>query len=188
MENNENMENIKIINISGLNEFKLNKKENEKEKKNKKRIETINWTFTEDEYKHENQMETILKVNILHNEMQPSKLTKIIIQQINRKIYSYKHQDLLKKLYNKDKFITFKSVINKMIECGLLCYYCNQKMYVLYDICREMNQWSVDRIDNTKGHNFDNFYLACLECNLKRRTKSDIKFLFTKQLKIIKQN
>jgi hypothetical protein len=49
-----------------------------------------------------------------------------------------------------------------------------------------MYQWSVDRIDNDFGHNIDNFHLACLECNLKRRRRTDEKFLFTKQLNIIK--
>jgi hypothetical protein len=61
-------------------------------------------------------------------------------------------------------------------------------MNVLYDISREMRQWSVDRVDNDLGHNIDNFHLACLECNLKRRRRTDEKFLFTKQLNIIKMN
>jgi hypothetical protein len=54
-------------------------------------------------------------------------------------------------------------------------------------VSREMKQWSVDRIDNDKGHNIDNFHLACLDCNLKRRRRTDEKFLFTKQLNIVKQ-
>ena len=61
-------------------------------------------------------------------------------------------------------------------------------MVVLYDVSREMKQWSVDRIDNNKGHNKDNFHLACLECNLQRRKQSDDKFLFTKQLNIIQKD
>jgi hypothetical protein len=59
-------------------------------------------------------------------------------------------------------------------------------MAVLYDISREMKQWTVDRIDNNLGHNNDNFHLACLECNLKRRRRTDEKFLFTKKLNLIK--
>jgi hypothetical protein len=59
-------------------------------------------------------------------------------------------------------------------------------MNVLYDISREMKLWTVDRINNDLGHNLDNYYLACLECNLKRRRRSDDKFLFTKQLNLIK--
>ena len=47
-----------------------------------------------------------------------------------------------------------------MVECELKCYYCKCEMNVLYDISREMRQWTVDRIDNDLGHNIDNYYLA----------------------------
>jgi hypothetical protein len=50
-----------------------------------------------------------------------------------------------------------------------------------------MTQWSVDRINNNLGHNIDNFHLACLDCNLKRRRRTDDSFLFTKQLNVKKQ-
>ena len=86
-----------------------------------------------------------------------------------------------------EQFIDFDCVINKMVECELKCRYCKGVMLVLYDISREMTQWSVDRIDNDKGHNKNNFHLACLECNLKRRRRTDEKFLFTKQLNIVKK-
>ena len=104
----------------------------------------------------------------------------------NKKIYGYKHQDILKKKLDVNAFIDFNCVIQKMIECELKCRYCKCEMSVLYDITREMKQWSVDRIDNDKGHNKDNFHLACLDCNLKRRRRTDEKFLFTKQLNIVK--
>ena len=73
-----------------------------------------------------------------------------------------------------------------MCDCELKCYYCLSEMNVLYDISRESKQWTVDRIDNDLGHNLTNFYLACLECNLTRRRRSDDKFLFTKQMKLVK--
>ena len=111
---------------------------------------------------------------------------KIALQQINKKIYGYKQQDILKKKFKEDFFLTLESVLNKMVECELKCYYCKCEMNVLYDISREMRQWTVDRIDNDLGHNIDNYYLACLDCNLKRRRRSDEKFLFTKQLRIVK--
>ena len=60
-------------------------------------------------------------------------------------------------------------------------------MFILYKNVRDKKQWSVDRIDNNLGHNIDNIVLACLDCNLKRRCKTSDKFLFTKQLNIIKQ-
>jgi hypothetical protein len=45
----------------------------------------------------------------------------------------------------------------------------------------------LDRINNDLGHNNDNVVISCLECNLKRRKKSKDSFLFTKQLKINRQ-
>jgi len=153
--------------------------------KNKKRVVAENWTFTSDDYAHENQLYNIK--NILENNYQyTDQTTKISLQQINKKIYGYKQQDVIKKLLDTENFITLESVINKMIDCELKCYYCQCEMNVLYDISRESKQWSVDRINNDLGHNIDNFYLACLECNLKRRRRSDEKFLFTKQMKLVK--
>jgi hypothetical protein len=153
--------------------------------KNKKRVACENWTFTSEQYLHSNQMQMIKNIlynNYTHNDT----ISKIYIQQINRKIYGYKQQDIIKKLLNVNEFITLQSVINKMVECELKCYYCSCEMSVLYDISREMKQWSVDRINNDMGHNLTNYYLCCLECNLKRRRRSDDKFLFTKQMKLIK--
>ena len=125
-------------------------------------------------------------INDISSNILDDNVTKIAIQQINKKISSYKQQDIIKNKLDIELFIDFNFVIHKMIECELKCRYCKCEMSVLYDITREMNQWSVDRIDNDKGHNKDNFHLACLDCNLKRRRRTDEKFLFTKQLNIVK--
>jgi hypothetical protein len=167
-----------------------NQKNNPFEKKNgipKKRVETENWNFSNEYYLYDNQIKTIKDIKS-NNYDDSDNIFKITLQQINKKIYGYKQQDILKKKFNEDNFITIQSIINKMIECELKCYYCKCEMNVLYDISREMKQWTVDRIDNDFGHNLDNYYLACLECNLKRRRRSDEKFLFTKQLKIVKRD
>ena len=148
----------------------------------KKRLESEKWNFDESYYEYTNQLKLItdLSINSL-NEVE-----KIVVQEINKKISGYKQQDKLKKIYDENKFLTFETVIQKLLECQLKCYYCKAELKVLYDISRQMTQWSVDRIDNDKGHNNDNFYIACLECNLKRRRRSDDKFLFTKQMKLVK--
>ncbi len=181
-------EETKKINIIGTNNrYKIKKLNESIENKIKKRVETEKWTFSEEHYKYENQL--IMLSDILNNNFaRIDDVSKIAIQQINKKIYSYKQQDIIKKLLNEEKFLTFESIINKMNECELKCRYCKKEMNVLYDISREMTQWSVDRIDNDKGHNIDNFHLACLDCNLKRRRRTDEKFLFTKQLNIVKQD
>ena len=183
--NTDNQEQ-KIINIVGTNNrYMMKKLIREKNKEPKKREVCKNWTFSENYYNYNEQIKIINDISCDNLE---DSVTKIAIQQINKKISSYKQQDINKKILDSEHFIDFDCVISKMIECELKCRYCKCEMSILYDITREMKQWSVDRVDNDKGHNKDNFHLACLDCNLKRRRKTDEKFLFTKQLNIIKQN
>lgn len=182
-------DNSKKINISGTNnKYKMKQLANAGQKKEvKKRVSTDNWEFDIQHYDYANQMKMIIDIsnNHLHS---LDNVSRIAIQEINKKISSYKQQDKLKNKLCEEEFITFESVIHKMIECELKCRYCTREMNVLYDISREMKQWSVDRVDNDKGHNINNYHLACLECNLKRRRRTDEKFLFTKQLNIIKHD
>ena len=175
----------KKIHIQGTNNKYQIKKliKNDADTKTKKRIVSENWDFT---LGQDNQL--IILNQLFFDNMSSNKTeeSKIMMQQIKQKISGYKRQDMLKNLWNKDYFIDISHVISKMIESNLLCYYCKEQMYVLYEVSREMKQWTIDRIDNDKGHNNDNYHLACLACNLKRRRQSDAKFLFTKQLKIVK--
>lgn len=183
------MEESKKIEISGTaNRYALKKliNNNKNEKEIKKRVVTKKWNFENECYEYAYQI-NLLK-NILHNNEIQNEVTKTMIQEINRKIYNYKQQDMLKKILNEEKFITFENVIAKLVESQLKCRYCDCEMLVLYDISREMKQWSVDRINNDNGHNNDNYHLACLDCNLKRRRRTDEKFLFTKKLNLVKQD
>jgi hypothetical protein len=183
-------ENPKKINISGTNNrYKMNQLINSHklEKETKKRIQSEKWDFSEEYFEYSNQIKIVNEI-LNNNFAHFNDVSKIAIQEINRKISSYKQQDTLKKRFDQAKFLTFESVIHKMIECELKCRYCQNEMNVLYDVSREMRQWSVDRVDNDLGHNIDNYHLACLECNLKRRRRTDEKFLFTKQLNIVKQD
>lgn len=148
------------------------------------RVDASSWTFSEDVYSPENQLNVIQSIH--DNEykcVNNDNTAKIALQQINKKIYSYKQQDVLKHHYIEASFICLKNIIDAMIESKLKCYYCEKTMTVLYDISRESTQWTVDRIDNNLGHNVDNYYLACLECNLKRRCRNDDKFRLYKQMR-----
>jgi hypothetical protein len=51
---------------------------------------------------------------------------------------------------------------------------------------REPQQWTLERMDNDFGHNEGNVVIACLSCNLRRRTMHYERYLFTKQLNIVK--
>jgi len=169
------------------------------EKVSKKRVVSEKWTFPKECYEHDYQLECCKQIHCTSNANLNScsntnsntnflSIIKTLTQEIHRKIYGYKQQDILKHKLDLDKFITFADIINKLCETQLHCYYCKHPLYVLYDIAREAKQWTVDRINNALGHNCDNYYICCLECNLKRRCTRDDKFLFTKQLKIIKKD
>jgi hypothetical protein len=179
----------KKIHIHGTNNRYQIKKliKNDADKQVKKRIVSESWDFT---LGQDNQLIILNQLffdDMSSNKMYHTEESKIMMQQIKQKISGYKRQDVLKNVWNEANFIDISHVIRKMIETNLLCYYCKEQMYVLYEVSREMKQWTIDRIDNDKGHNNDNYHLACLECNLKRRRQSDAKFLFTKQLKIVRQ-
>ena len=88
-------------------------KEHVKEK-NKKRVESENWSFSSEYYIYENQMKMIKDI-IANKYNYNNDVSKIAMQQINRKIYGYKQQDIIKKHLNNDKFITLESIIDKII-------------------------------------------------------------------------
>ncbi len=187
-DNKKQEEEPKKIIISGTNNrYQMNKliKPKNTASEVKKRVESEKWSFPESNYEYSSQLKLIMDLSYNNNESF-DEISKIVVNEINKKISGYKQQDKLKKIFDEDKFLTFENIIQKLIECHLKCYYCKAELKVLYDISRQMTQWSVDRIDNDKGHNIGNYYIACLECNLKRRRRSDDKFLFTKQMNLVK--
>ena len=175
----------KTITITGQsNKYQVKKLLKEK-KTDKKRVEIEKLNLSKDYFIFEKQFEII---NNISNDEEEKSDSKILIKQIEKKITSYKQQDIDKKVLNNEKIINLKCIIDKLIETEIKCYYCKTEMFILYENVRDLKQWTVDRINNDIGHNVDNFVLACLDCNLKRRRKSADNFLFTKQLNIIKQN
>ena len=156
-------------------------------KEAKKRVECDKWHISEDCLLSNKQKELIAEV--LANDYKfTNSENKLIIQQIERKISGYKQQDVDKKFLDTEKLVTLKYIINSLIECDMKCYYCSHEMFVLYEAVREHKQWTVDRVNNDLGHNYDNYVLACLECNLKRRRRTKDAYYFTKNLNIVKQD
>lgn len=113
-------------------------------------------------------------------------LCSIITTQIAGKLYGYRAQDIKKTKFAEAEFIHADQVLQKMLESKNLCYYCNKSVKVLYESVREPLQWTLERIDNTYGHNTGNVVIACLNCNLHRRTMYHERYVFTKQLRITK--
>jgi hypothetical protein len=179
----------KTITIIGQSNRYQIKKLTQEKKGTKKRVEIEKLNLLAEYFKFEKQIELINNLNNINNlNKEDTNTSKILIKQIEKKITGYKQQDIDKKVLNNEKIINLKCIVDKLIDTELKCYYCKCEMFILYENVRESKQWTVDRINNDIGHNIDNFVLACLECNLKRRCKSADKFLFTKQLNIIRQD
>lgn len=128
-------------------------------------------------------------IQILQKERgQEDKASKLIVQQIQQKISGYRGQDVEKELLDEAQLINVQQVLDLMVKTENICYYCKKQVAVLYENVREPTQWTLDRIDNKQGHNHNNVLLACLNCNLRRRTMHTERYVFTKQLNIVKQN
>ena len=130
-------------------------------------------------------MELDSQLSLLHDHLF-KQIDKNIVSQVMSKLGSYKQQDIEKKIYDPEHIVILKDVFELLESCKLSCYYCSQELYLLYSNVREKKQWTLDRIDNSKGHNKDNVLIACLECNLKRRNQNKTAFLFTKNMVIIR--
>ena len=114
----------------------------------------------------------------------PAKHIQLIKQLIHSKWYGYRTQDLEKNVYCLDDFLTETDMVDLLIDSRLLCFYCRKETQLLYEHVRETLQWSIERIDNTKGHNRGNVVIACLGCNLRRKTMYYERFRATKQMTI----
>ena len=153
-------------------------------KEKKMRVETNTWSVTEEELTRDAQL------NIVKNELKETntdskgRYAALCLTHIKGKIAGYKQQDILKKRLNDDEFVKLDEVIQLLVDSEMKCCYCSEFVYILYERVREMKQWSLDRIDNTIGHNTNNLIIACLECNLKRRRTNKDAFLFTKTMVI----
>jgi hypothetical protein len=132
------------------------------------------------------QYEYIKKIHQTNLHDLDENIVKLIKQQINQKIYGYRSQDIEKRIFDIDHFIDFEGVLDLIIKSNNHCYYCKETVHLLYENVREPKQWTLDRINNKLGHNKNNLLIACLNCNLRRRTMHTERYVFTKQLNIIK--
>jgi len=156
------------------------------EKPKKKRVitHTTNWEIALEELQNiegDSIEETLNQTD--------NNLCKIILQQIKQKISGYQAQDRNKKLFDNELFVNVQDVLNLFKTSGMTCYYCKEKSQIMYEYVREPKQWTLERLDNSFGHNRNNVVIACLRCNLRRRTMATERYLKTKEMsKIVKLN
>lgn len=188
-ENNDESGEKKIKIVGTSNRYQIKKLTTDRNAPKKKRAVILdskldNYYFTFD-------FQLLILNEIKDSFENNGKLTKetgLAKSEIERKLNSYKHQDIEKNILEESKLIGFEKTIEKLLECEMKCHYCKKEMYILYELVRENSQWSLDRIDNDIGHNNDNVVISCLECNLKRRRQSKDLFFFTKNLKIVRSD
>lgn len=153
-----------------------------KEKTIRKKMEE--WKFDAKYLEREQQLEVLL--SDLGQTSDPMVLKNNIGEELRRqvcaKISGYKCQDVKKGLYDESKFVRFDDVIALMNSRKMACFYCKKQALLFYEYSRDSAQWTLERIDNKHGHNTDNVEIACLNCNLRRRTMYHERYVFTKQM------
>jgi hypothetical protein len=191
------------------------KKIQKKEKQVKTRVEAQTWELSDAELSHPMQLDCLNKEHTNANKYTNKKedqeatnannankkedqeanntnnTTKVkyhsrLLTHIKSKLSGYKQQDIVKNKWDRNKFVKLDEVVGLLIQCDLKCVYCSQETYILYNHVREGKQWTLDRIQNSLGHNSGNLVIACLECNLKRRRINKDSFMFSKNMVIIK--
>jgi hypothetical protein len=111
---------------------------------------------------------------------------KKIKEMLKRKLDGYKAQDKRWDIYSEHYTIKLDELVDRLLESGMKCHYCQKQMNLCTSRSRDPSQWTLDRINNSQGHNLTNVVVGCLSCNLSRRNIPLDKFLFTKQLRIEK--
>lgn len=111
-----------------------------------------------------------------------SKGAVLVEQQIRRKMQGYKAQDLEKQLWDVTQFVDYDYILELLVQCRMTCVYCRNPTMILYTYVREPKQWTLERMDNSLGHICGNVQIACLTCNLRRRTMKQERYLLTKQM------
>lgn len=155
------------------------------------RKEVNDWIISPELYEEINQkciIKEMYDLIVVHSteKKELSDGAKLAKRQIEKKIQSYKQQDVYKNRFSQSDFIDFQNVVAELYKSDLTCRYCETFVYLLYEHVRENYQWTLDRINNDIGHNNGNVIISCLECNLKRRRTNNDAFLFTKKMQIVK--
>lgn len=171
------MDNTKIIKL----DLKKNEKNEKKELIKKKITYSKKWesTINDSDLNIEEQKFLLSR---------KGEVETILLKEIQTKIDGYANQDKKKKIFDKNYFVDMSYVIHLLDSSEYLCFYCREPIKILYETSRDSKQWTLERINNNFGHNKKNVEISCLSCNIRRRTMYYEKYLFTKQIKFVKED
>jgi RNase P subunit RPR2 len=147
------------------------------------RTRTMKWTIDDTFFTHDKQMEVLRRLIADDPNLEERKF---FIKEIKNKLDGYSRQDTENDIKDLSAFISLDATIELLLVNKLRCTYCRQCCELIYKDVMAPRQWTLDRIDNDCGHNGDNVVLACLACNLQRRTMDAERFKFGKQLRVVK--
>jgi hypothetical protein len=151
--------------------------------KNPKRNDCLHWTFSDEYFTNKKQIEIINNL-YLENSFENDTFFK---REICKKNIGYKNQDIKKKIIDFTKLISLEYTIEMLMLSKLKCFYCKESCLLVYKHTFEKKQWTLDRINNSHGHNIDNVVISCLECNIKRGDMDSNRFKKGKEIKIVRK-
>jgi hypothetical protein len=161
-----------------------------KEKKKRVITQTKKWKIKDEDLNPHQQIQLLQRLHLswitTNSTISGEDKQTLVLQNIRQKISGYKFQDMKKGIYNENEIIELGEVIQLLFESNIECYYCRNTINLLYENVRDPRQWTLERLDNTFGHIRGNLVIACLSCNIKRRTMYPERFIFTKQCVITK--
>jgi len=120
--------------------------------------------------------------NLQYRSLTDPTVATLVQHHLTIKWRGYRQQDQEKGWYDPAQLVTVAEIHQLLCDCHTLCFYCRQPMKVLYEQVRDPMQWTLERIDNSMGHNRGNVQIACLQCNVRRRTMYHERYLDTKRL------
>lgn len=176
-----------IVCISGKrNTDKLNDKLSDKrmDKAEKpQRARTLKWTIDEAFFAHDKQLEVLRRLIADDTTLEERNFFK---KEIKAKLDGYARQDVENGIHDLSAIISLDATIELLLVGKLRCMYCRGCCELIYKDVMAPRQWTLDRVDNDHGHSTGNVVLACLACNLQRRTMDAERFKFGKQLRVVK--
>jgi len=148
------------------------------------RSRTMKWTIDDTFFTHDKQLEVLRRLIADDPTLEERNFFK---KEIKVKLDGYARQDKDNGIHAHDlAIISLDATVELLVTSKLRCTYCRECCELIYRDVMAPRQWTLDRVDNDRGHAGENVVLACLACNLQRRTMDAERFKFGKQLRVVK--
>lgn len=149
------------------------------------RTRTMKWTIDDAFFAYDKQLEVLRRLIADDTSLEERNFFK---KEIKAKLDGYARQDKENGIQDPElsAIISLDATIELLLISKLRCNYCRECCQLIYKDVMAPRQWTLDRVDNGRGHSGDNVVVACLACNLQRRTMDAERFKFGKQLRVVK--